>query len=95
MVFFLKKRFPFLAPIWFQKRGDNEMEPNRLFHFVVPQILEPKMDPLFGTDFCFFGTLFPISELLEWPARGQQNNLEQLAVFSFSTRCFRNDLKLS
>ena len=84
-----------MEPIWFQKRGDNEVEPNRLFHFVVPQFLEPKMYPFFGTDFFFFGTLFPSSELLEWPARGQQNNLKQLAVFSLSTRCFRDDLKFS
>ena len=43
----------------------------------------------------FWEPFFPISELLEWPARGQQNNLKQLAVFSLSTRCFRDDLKLS
>ena len=84
-----------MVPIWFQKRGDNEVKPNRLFHFVVPPFLEPKKDPFFGTDICFLGTLFPISELLEWPARGQQNNLKQLAVFSLSTRCFRDDLKFS
>ena len=95
MFFFFKKWFPFLAPIWFQKRGDNEVKRNRLFHFVVPPFLEPKKDPFFGTDICLLGTLFPISELLEWPARGQQNNLKQLAVLSLSTGCFRNDLKLS
>ena len=63
--------------------------------FRCPPFLEPKKDPFFGTNICFLGTLFPISELLEWPARGQQNNLKQLAVFSLSTRCFRDDLKLS
>ena len=93
--FFLKNGTRFWVPIWFQKRGDNEVKPNRLFHFVVPPFWEPKKYPFFGTDICFFGTLFPISELLEWPARGQQNNLKQLAVFSLSTRCFRDELKLS
>ena len=39
--FFLKKRFPNLEPKWFPKRGENELKPNRLFHFVVPQIWEP------------------------------------------------------
>ena len=92
---FKKKRFRFLAPIWFPKRADNEVKRNRLFHFVVRHFLEPNKYPFFGTDICFLGTLFPISELLEWPARGQQNNLNQLAVFSLSTPCFRDDLKLS
>ena len=95
MVFFFKNGSSFWVPIWFQKRGDNEVKRNRLFHFVVPQIVEPNKYPFFGTDFCVLGTLFSISELLEWPARGQQNNLKQLAVFSFSTRYFRDDLKLS
>ena len=67
----------------------------RLFHFVVPRFWEPKKYPFSGTDICVLGTLFSISELLEWPARGQQNNLKQLAVLSLSTGCFRNDLKLS
>ena len=75
--------------------GDNEMKPNRLLHFVVPRYGEPKAYPFFGTNIFALGTVFPISELLEWPARGQQNNLKQLAVLSLSTGCFRNDLKLS
>ena len=54
-----------------------------------------KKGPVFWNQHLFLGTLFLISELLEWPARGQQNNLKQLAVFSLSTRCFRDDLKLS
>ena len=95
MVFFKKFGTVFWVPFWFPKMGDNEMKPNRLFHFVVPHFWEPKKYPFSGTNIFAFGTLFSISELLEWPARGQQNNLKQLAVLSLSTGCFRNDLKLS
>ena len=84
----------FWVPIWFPKTGD-EVKPNRLFHFVVPRFWEPKKYPFSGTNIFVLGTLFSISELLEWPARRQQNNLKQLAVLSLSTGCFRNDLKLS
>ena len=73
-----------------QRSGTQPFVPLR-----CPPNLGTKKVPVFGTDICFLGTLFPISELLEWPARGQQNNLKQLAVFSLSTRCFRDDLKLS
>ena len=65
--------------------GDNEVEPNRLFHFVVPHFWEPKKYPFSGTNIFVFGTLFSIPELREWPARGQQNNLKHLAVLSLST----------
>ena len=95
MVFFKKNGTRFWVPIWFPKTGDNEVKPNRLFHFVVPRFWEPKKYPFSGTNICVLGTLVSISELLEWPARGQQNNLKQLAVLSLSTGCFRNDLKLS
>ena len=77
------------------KRGTTKCNPTRLLHFVVPRFGEPKAYPFFGTNIFALGTVFSISELLEWPARGQQNNLKQLAVFSLSTRCFRDDLKLS
>ena len=60
-----------------------------------PPFLGTKKVPVFRNRHLYFGNPFPISELLEWPARGQQNNLKQLAVLSLSTGCFRNDLKLS
>ena len=30
-----------LEPIWFHKTGDNEVPPNRLWHFVVPRFVAP------------------------------------------------------
>ena len=93
--FFLKIWFPFLEPIWFPKTGDNEVQPNRLLHFVVPRFWEPKKYPFSGTDICVLGTFFSISALPEWLTRGPQNNLKKLAVLFLSTGCFRNELKLS
>ena len=55
--------------------------------FRCPPFPGTKKVPVFWNRLFFCGTPFPISELLEWPARGQQKNLKQLAVFSLSTRC--------
>ena len=55
---FSKNQSPNLEPKWYPKPADNEVEPNRLFHFVVPQIWEPKKDPFFGTDICFLEPFF-------------------------------------
>ena len=63
--------------------------------FRCPPFPGTKKGPVFWNQLFFLGTLFLISELLECLAHGQQNNLKQLAVFSLSTRCFRDDLKLS
>ena len=77
--FFLKNGSRFWVPIWFRKTGDNEVQPNRLLHLVVPRLGEPKTYPFFGTNIFALGTVFSSSELLARPARGQQNNLKQLA----------------
>ena len=67
----------------------------RLSHFVVPRFVEPVWYPKIGTNICDLETLFSISELLEYLARGPKHNLQQLPVLSLSTGRFRNDLKLS
>ena len=77
------------------QNGGQRSETQPFVSFRCPPFLGTKKYPFSGTNICVLGTLFSISELLEWPARGQQNNLKQLAVLSLSTGCFRNDLKLS
>ena len=41
--------------------GDSEMEPNRLFHFVVPRFVEPVWYPKIGTNICDAVTHFSIT----------------------------------
>ena len=63
--------------------------------FRCPPFWGTKIVPVLGTNICDLETLFSISELLEYLARGPKHNLQQLPVLSLSTGRFRNDLKLS
>ena len=83
-----------MEPIWFPKTGENEMKPNRLFHFVFTCFVEPKKDPFFGTNPCSLETVFSISELQELSARDQRAQRKQLPILIHSTDCLLTDLKL-
>ena len=90
-----KKNVPIFGTNLVPETGGQRSGTQPFVPFRCPPNLGTKNVPVFWNQHLFLGTLFLISELLEWPARGQQNNLKQLAVFSLSTRCFRDDLKLS
>ena len=56
--FFSKNQSPNLEPKWYPKPADNEVEPNRLFHFAVGQIWVPFWFQILGPTFGPVGYVF-------------------------------------